>query len=116
MKAFTISTFLTLLITKCYCQDTLPYYFQCLTCAPEYGSYTKLEFLDDSTAAFVGNFLETECFSDLKGILLLKNGEIIAPPQPTIPYYGDDYIISDIVEYDGKYIAAGSMGGQILIL
>ena len=112
MKAFTISTFLTLLITKCYCQDTLPYYFQCLTCAPEYGSYTKLEFLDDSTAAFVGNFLETECFSDLKGILLLKNGEIIAPPQPTIPYYGDDYIISDIVEYDGKYIAAGSMGIQ----
>ncbi|MEI2673819.1 MAG: T9SS type A sorting domain-containing protein [Chitinophagaceae bacterium] len=112
MKAFTISTFLTLLITKGYCQDTLPYYFQCLPCAPEYNSYNKLEFLDDSTAAFVGNFLETECFSDLKGILLLKNGEIIAPPQPTILYYADDFIISDIVEYNGKYIAAGSMGIQ----
>lgn len=112
MKAFTISTFLTLLITKFYCQDTLPYYFQCLPCAPEYNSYNKLEFLDDSTAAFVGNFLETKCFPDLKGILLLKNGEIIEQPQPTIPYYADDFIISDIAEYDGKYIAAGSMGIQ----
>lgn len=112
MKAFTISTLLTLLIPNCFSQDTLPYYFQCLPCAPEYNDLNKLKFLDDSTAAFVGDFLETDCFSDLKGILLLKNGEIINPPQPTIPYYSEDFIISDIVEYNGKYIAAGSVGIQ----
>lgn len=112
MKNFTISALLTLIIHYCFSQDTLPYYFQCLPCAPEYGDLSKLKFLDDSTSAFIGDFLETDCFSDLKGVLLLKNGEIINPPQPTIPYYAEDFAISDIVKFDGKYIAAGSVGIQ----
>lgn len=112
MKATLIFALLTLAFIKGYSQDTLPYYFQCLPCAPEYNDINKLKFLDDSTAAFVGNFLETECFSDLKGILLLKNGEIIYTPQPSIPYYSEDYVISDVIKYDGKYIAGGSMGIQ----
>lgn len=115
MKANLIFALLTLAFIKGYSQDTLPYYFQCLPCAPEYNDINKLKFLDDSTAAFVGNFLETECFSDLKGILLLKNGEIIYTPQPSIPYYSEDYMVSDVIKYDGKYIAAGSMGIQDIL-
>ncbi len=110
----TINILLLLLLSNwSFSQITLDYYLECIPCAPAAGDAT-LRYSDQNTGAIIGTFTSTECYLDIKGILLLEEGEIIIPLQPPILYYAEDFIISDLVKYDDKMIASGSVGIQFI--